>query len=117
MDSSTLRLAATNAIKYWEPRRILYNFVLAAIVVIYFMKGLPQSRQLLTFDLFLLLFVLAVLANVAYCAAYVVDVFAQGTALRDRWLKYRWLLLAIGICFAAVLTRFWALALLNPRPD
>ena len=117
MDSSTLRLAATDAIKYWEPRRLLYNLVLAAIVIGYFLKGLPRSREVLTLDFVLFLFLLAVLANVAYCAAYIVDVFAQGTALRDRWLGYRWFLLVIGISFAAVLTRWFSIGLFNNPPS
>jgi hypothetical protein len=100
-----------NAIRYWEPRRILYNLLLAAIVVIHFAKGLPFSRSVLQFNTLLLLFILAVLANVAYCAAYVPDVFAQMSSLRDSWLRYRWVVFVIGLAFAAVLTHFWSLAM------
>lgn len=98
-----------NAIRYWEPRRILYNLLLAAIVVMHFVKGLPLSRTAVQFNSVLLLFVLAVLANVAYCAAYLPDVFAQMSSLRDSWLRYRWVLFAVGLAFAAVLTHFWSL--------
>jgi hypothetical protein len=66
-----------NAIRYWEPRRILYNLLLVAIVVVHFVKGLPFSKTVVQFDSLLLLFVLAVLANVAYCAAYVPDVLPR----------------------------------------
>jgi hypothetical protein len=62
----------------------------------------------------LILFLLAVLANVAYCAAYPVDVFVQASGFRERWLKYRWVLFFIGVAFAAVVTRFWALAFFSP---
>ena len=51
------------------------------------------------------------LANVAYCAAYVPDVFAQMSSLRDSWLRYRWALFMVGVVFAAVLTHFWSLAM------
>jgi hypothetical protein len=102
-----------NAIRYWEPRRILYNVLLAVIVVIHFVMGLPFSRTLLQFNTLLLLFVLAVLANVAYCAAYVPDVFAQMSSLRDSWLRYRWALFVVGLAFAAVLTHFWSLGLFS----
>jgi hypothetical protein len=64
-------------------------------------------------NLFLLLFVLAVLANVAYCAAYIVDVLAQASGFREQWLKLRWTIYLLGIAFAAVLTRFWALGLFS----
>jgi hypothetical protein len=99
------------AIRYWEPRRIVYNVVLAAIVVIHFVKGLPSSKSVLHFDSFLLLFVLAVLANVAYCAAYVPDVFAQMSSLRSAWLHYRWMVLLVGLIFAGILTHFWSAAM------
>ena len=100
-----------NAIRYWEPRRILYNLLLAAIVVIHFVKGLPLSKSVVQFNSLLLIFVLAVLANVAYCAAYVPDVFAQMSTLRESWLRYRWALFVVGLAFAAVLTHFWSLGM------
>ncbi len=114
-DPSLWREYATNAISYWEPRRIVYNLVLLAIVSIYFVIGLPTSRRILDLNLFLLLFVLAVLANVAYCAAYIVDVLAQASGFRERWLKLRWAIYLLGIAFAGVLTRFWALGLFSTR--
>jgi len=59
----------------------------------------------------LLLFVLAVLANVAYCAAYVPDVFAQMSSLRDSWLRYRWAVFVVGLAFAGILAHFWSSAM------
>jgi len=59
-------------------------------------------------DTLLLLFVLAVLSNVAYCAAYVVDVIAQISAFRGTWLRVRWILLIIGVLFAGVLAHFFS---------
>jgi hypothetical protein len=41
-----------------------------------------------------LLFLLAVLPNVAYCAAYVVDIFASG--YREQWWKLIWIIFTIG---------------------
>ncbi len=78
-----------NAIRYWEPRRVLYNLLLVGIVTIHFVRGLPGSRPLLEFNTLLVLFVMAVLANVAYCAAHVPDIFAQMSNIRDSWLRYR----------------------------
>jgi hypothetical protein len=59
----------------------------------------------------LFLFVLTVLANVAYCAAYVVDIFVQGSGFRDAWRSYRWLVLTLGLAFAGVLTRYFCIAM------
>jgi hypothetical protein len=66
MESTDLRGYATEAIKFWEPYRLLYNLALAAIVIAYFAIGYPQSKSLITVDFCLGLFLLAVIANVAY---------------------------------------------------
>jgi len=108
MNTLTRQEAFTNAIRFWERGRIVYNVVLALIVVAYFAAGWPESKAGLTFNLVQGLFVLAVLANIAYCAAYPVDVFAQMSGLRDTWLRYRWVLFAIGLVFASIITRFVA---------
>ena len=83
METMQWREYLGNAISYWEPRRILYNLLLAGIVIFHFMRSLPSSKVFLQFDLLLFLFVMAVLANVAYCAAYIPDVFAQMSNLRE----------------------------------
>jgi hypothetical protein len=113
VDGGNLREYATNAIRYWEFRRLLYNLVLAGIVLIYFALNYPHSRSVISLDGILAVFLLAVLANVAFCAAYVVDLFAQASGLREVWLKYRWVLFAIGLAFAATLTRFFAMGMFS----
>src|SRR5579872_3860128 len=101
MPEITARDALSNAVRYWEPRRILYNGVLAIVVGAIYVANLPTSRLDLTFDLIQGVFVLAVLANAAYCAAYVVDVLAQLTSFRPDWLRFRWALLLLGLTFAS----------------
>jgi hypothetical protein len=110
METANIREWATDAIRYWEPRRILFNLILSAIVIAYFVVDLPASKASMNLNSALFLFLLAVLANVAYCAAYVVDIFAQVSGFRELWQRYRWLLFAIGVAFAGILTRFWSLA-------
>jgi hypothetical protein len=111
MDSLTLRDNLTAAIRFWEPRRVIYNAVLAAIVIAYFAAGYPASKAMLSVDFALGVFLLAVVANVAYCAAYLVDVFVQASGFRDVWLRSRWVLFAVGTAFAAVITRFVAMGM------
>ena len=106
MESQSIREAITDAIGYWEPRRILYNIALAGVVLIHFFANYPASRDKLQAELFLSLFVLAVLANVAYCAAYLGDIFAQFSGYRDVWKKFRWILFAIGVAFAGTIAHF-----------
>jgi hypothetical protein len=109
----SIRERVTDAIHYWEPRRIVYNAVLAAIVLLCVWWKWPVSKHLINFELLLAVFVMAVLANVAYCAAYVPDVFVQASGYRDWWQKYRVLLFTLGTLFAGVFTRWFALGLLS----
>lgn len=95
--------AITSAVKYWEPRRLLYNAVLLVVVVANYYNRTPGLRSPLTFATFEGMFVLAVIANVAYCAAYLPDVFMQLSQVRETWLRFRWSLLVVGLGFAAVL--------------
>lgn len=113
MDGPTLREYATDAIKFWERVRIFYNLVLAAIVMGYFVAGYPSSKATLSLNFVLGLFLLAVIANVAYCSAYIVDIFAQLSGFRELWRRFRWYLFAIGTTFAAILTRFVAMGMFH----
>jgi hypothetical protein len=76
METLTFRESLAGAIRYWEPRRLIYNAVLAAIVLIYFGINYPATKSLVSIDSVLGLFLLVVLANVAYCAAYLVDLLS-----------------------------------------
>jgi hypothetical protein len=113
METAIIREWATDAIRYWEPRRILYNLVLTAIVLSCFVVELPHSRAVISVDFVLLLFLMAILANVAYCAAYAVDIFAQVSGFRELWQKYRWILLSVGLVFAGIITYVWSMALFD----
>lgn len=100
----SLRAAFSNAVSYWEPRRHIYNGVLILVVVGIFIAGLPNAASAISTESILLLFVLAVLANVAYCMAYVPDVLLQLSSFRATWLRLRWVLLVIGTLFGACLS-------------
>ena len=100
-----LRGIATDAVAYWEAYRLRYNLVLAAVVLGYFLLNLPKSLFAINVDRVLGLFALAVLANVAYCSAYVADVFVQFSGFSEPWRKRRWMVFAAGCGLAAVITR------------
>ena len=106
----TVREMATEALRYWEPHRLIYNAALALIVIGHFFAGWPASKSTISFNGILGLFLLAVLANVAYCAAYVADIFIQLSGFRVMWSRFRWVLLVIGIAFASVITHFFAMS-------
>src|SRR2546423_15631824 len=113
MSEMSVRDAWTAAMRYWEVRPIAYNANLAVVVAVVFVAQWPQSRLALSTDLAQTLFILAVLANVAYCAAYVVDVAAQYSGFRAAWRRYRWLLFAVGVVFASIIARFFAVGLFS----
>jgi hypothetical protein len=101
-----LRELTTDALSYWEPRRLVYDLLLAAVVLAHFFAAGPSSRSAVTFDGVLGLFILAVLANVAFSVVYVADVFIQSSGFRPSRYVWRWGLLLVGFAFAAVLTHF-----------
>jgi hypothetical protein len=61
MDAQTFRESVTSAIQYWEPRRLVYNAVLAVIVAVHFGLNYPASKSILSVDFVLSIFLLAVL--------------------------------------------------------
>lgn len=103
---SRLSTYAANALRYWELRRLVYNVVLLSVVVAHFFLAWPASREKLSFDLLLGFFILAVLANVAYCAVYVADLFVQFSGLDAAWRRGRVVLLIVGTTFAATIAHF-----------
>jgi hypothetical protein len=84
----------SSAIRYWQPRRIGYNGALLTVVLAAYFANLPASRASLNAGTVQVLFVLA---NIAYCAAHVVDVVVQLSTFRVRWLRAHWMLLG-GRC-------------------
>jgi hypothetical protein len=108
MTETTISDVLTDAIRYWEMRRIAYNVILIAIVLTIFVLHWPESQSAISVDLLQRFFILAVLANVAYCTAYVVDIAVQSSAFRASWKRYRWVLFAIGVVFASIIARFIA---------
>jgi uncharacterized membrane protein YsdA (DUF1294 family) len=113
MSEETIKDMMTDAIRYWEVRRIVYNAILTAIVAAVFVARWPESRFAVSIDVAQSFFILAVLANVAYCAAYIVDLAAQYSAFRSTWRRYRSLLFATGIVFAGILARFCAMGIFS----
>ena len=112
----SFREMAANAVRFWERARILYNLVLLLIVGGYAAATFPESLRVLTVDAVLGLFVLAVLANIAFCAAYPIDIFMQFTGFDEIWRYGRWIVFGVGVAFAATLAYFMMGGLFFPVP-
>jgi hypothetical protein len=92
----------TDSIGYWEPRRVVFNAVLALVVAASFCHYQP-SPTALTWQPLIGLLLAAVIANLLYCTAYIADIFFQMSDYRQAWRRHRWALLAFGIALAAAL--------------
>ncbi len=102
-----LREIFSDAMRYWEPRRVTYNVILMAVVVAWLVLTWPHFRGMLTPHSLLLLLILAALANACYCAAYMADVSMQYTLLRAAWRRGRWGLWLAGMVLAIALANYW----------
>jgi len=105
--SGPLRGILADAIRYWEPRRLGYNFALSAVLIVWLVASWPHFRPALTLSSLLLIAVLALLANACYCAAYLVDIPMQRSSLGTVWRHRRWGLWLLGTLFAIVLANYW----------
>jgi hypothetical protein len=105
--SATAREIVTDSIRYWELRRVAYNAVLAAIVAFWIARTWPHFQAALSWQFLPPLLVLAVIANVFYCAAYPADLLMQYSEFRERWIRWRWLLWVAGTAFAVLLEWYW----------
>ncbi len=101
------RQVVTNALQYWEPGRVLYNLVLAAVVVIWIVATWPHFRPALVQSSFPPLAGLAAIANLCYCAAYLVDLPMQYSPLGAGWRRRRWGLWLAGMLIAILLANYW----------
>lgn len=108
MESSNgFRQYIDEAVRFWEPRRILYNLVLTAVTVFWFVLGWSHFRPGLNLQMLLAFLILAGIANICYCAAYLVDVPLQYSSFRAVWRRRRWWLWLAGVLFAVLLASYW----------
>ena len=97
----------SDAIHFWEIRRIFYNLALTAAAFTWVAFSWPHFRPAFTRASLLPLTVLALLANVCYCAAYLVDIPMQLSTLGAAWKRRRWVLWLVGTLFALLLANYW----------
>ncbi|HET9995556.1 MAG TPA: hypothetical protein VFQ18_09125 [Candidatus Acidoferrum sp.] len=117
--SGGFRASLVEAARFWEPRRLIYNAVLLAIVIAWVVLTWPHFRPALKLESLLIMSVLALLANVCYCTAYLVDLGLQ-PAEQEKWRsalagvdgsaalrKRRWGLWAAGMLLAVLFENYW----------
>ena len=95
------------SLRFWEPRRLVYNLVLAAVTLAWLIFTWPHFQGALTLDSLLKLLVLAVIANFAYSAVYAADIPLQLSSIRGPWQQRRWILWVVGMLLAMLITCYW----------
>lgn len=96
-----------NSARYWEPRRLIYNAILAAVTIFWFALSWRHFLPALTPGNLLRLLGLALIANVCYCAAYLVDIPLLLSDFSALWSRRRWGLWLMGTAFAMILASYW----------
>lgn len=104
--SGGLRLSLAEAARFWERRRLYYNFILTAVAVGWVVATWPHFRPALTLDALLKMAVLGLLANICYCAAYLMEFAMQGASGADLGAR-RWVLWLVGTGLALVFENYW----------
>jgi hypothetical protein len=96
-----------DTLRFWEFRRLIYNLVLVAVVFAWVAGTWPHFRPMFELHSLLLLAILALIANVCYCAAYPIDLLLQSSAFGSAWKRQRWTLWLAGALLAVLLANYW----------
>jgi hypothetical protein len=105
--SGPFRPILSDAIRFWELRRLFYNLALSAAAIFWLVATWPHFRPALTLHSLFLLAILALMANACYCAAYTVDIPMQLSAFSAAWKRRRWILWLVGTLFALLIANYW----------
>jgi hypothetical protein len=93
--------------RFWESRRLWYNVVLSIVVLLWVVFTWPHFRPALTLEALGKMLVLALLANICYCAAYLVDWVVQTTSSDQSRRRLRWAIWILGVLLALLIENYW----------
>ena len=96
-----------DAVKFWERKRLIYNAVLACIVLAGFILAWPKSADWFSRPALRTLVEAALLANVAYCAAYAVELLFHITGYRKNWQRESWQRWRVALLMVGGLIASW----------
>ena len=95
------------AVRFWAPRRLWYNGALLVVVFLWLRLTWPHFRPALTLEALGKMLVLALLANVCYCAAYVVEAGIQAVSSDTARRRFRWASWILGVLLALLIENYW----------
>jgi hypothetical protein len=94
------------AVRFWEQRRVAYNLLLTMVFVGWVIASWPILKGAFSVVHCAQLAVLALTANVLYCAAYLTELFFKDLVLRE-WHRWRWGVWVAGTLFAILIESYW----------
>lgn len=95
-----------DAVRFWEQRRIAYNLLLTMVFVGWVVVSWPSLKGAFSLVHFAQLAVLALIANVLYCAVYLAELFLKDLAA-SKWHHCRWGIWIVGTLFAILVESYW----------
>jgi|SRR5579864_1451933 len=107
LGKSQFRSMLTDAARFWERGRVIYNLILIGVVATWIVASWPHFRAAMHLFPLLQLIVLGLIANALYCAAYFADIPMQSSGAAATWRHWRWALWMLGTLLALLLTNYW----------
>ena len=101
------RKGLADAARFWEPRRLVYNLLLFGVVLVWVTKTWPHFRPAITLASLEIMTVLALLANLCYCAAYLAEILIQNATNTAEWSRQRWAVWVAGTLLAILFENYW----------
>ena len=96
------------AARFWEPRRIVYNLLLTGFVAAWVIVSWPHFRPAFRLQGLVFLVVMALLANLCYSAAYLVELPLQSSVQSAAWSRrVRWSVWVLGTLLAILFENYW----------
>jgi len=94
-------------LRFWELRRLYYNLILSTVCLLWVVLSWPHFRPALTLSTLPPLLVLALLANLCYSAAYLLELPFLRPLLQKLWPRWRLTVWVLGTLLAVVLANYW----------
>jgi hypothetical protein len=105
-----------NSWRFWELGRIPYNALLFIVATGWLVFTWPHFRPSLSLRAMPPAFVLALIANLCYTAAYLADIPLLYSPAGTTWRRWRWALWVAGMLLAIALEMYWIADEIYPDP-
>ena len=102
----SIKSRLTDAARYWERKRIIYNLILAVLAIACWAPDVIPGGPVEWGLAFIVLLLFAIAANTLFCFAYPLDLLFQLSPLEKYWRKTRWTVFSLGLALASALALY-----------